>query len=86
MTMIKKFVQIPNSEDNNYAHDGEITDVCGGYVLVRMRNVVDGPPHSRLFPLADVAAGFVFENREELMAWLEWEPEQPAKILPFEKR
>jgi hypothetical protein len=83
--MTGKWIQIPNSEDPDYSHDGQITEVFGEHVLVRLRNVTDGPPHSRLFPLADLVAGFVFETEGELTAWREWDPEQPAKILKFEK-
>jgi hypothetical protein len=85
MTMIGKFIQIPDSEDPDFSHDGQIQEVFGDMFLVRMRNVVEGPPHSRLFPIADLLVGFVFETEEELTAWREWDPEAPVKILPFEK-
>jgi hypothetical protein len=84
MTMLGKFVQFPNSEDPNYAHDGEITEVFGDTFLIRLRNVTDGPPHSRLFPLVDLVAGFVFETEAELTAWRNWEPDTgPHIVVPI---
>ena len=75
MSMIGKWVMIPNPEDSDYAHDGQITEVFGEHFLVRLRNVIDGPPHSQLFPLADLVAGVVFETEDELTAFREWEPD-----------
>lgn len=86
MSMIKKFVSIPDPENSGYLQDGEITDeVCAGVFLIRLRNVAEGPAHSRIFSFTDLANAFFFENEAELIAFRKWSTEGPATILKFEK-
>jgi hypothetical protein len=96
MSMIGKWVTIPEAEADiesvgGYFSDGQITDEIGtDFFLVRLRNVqtataTDGPSHSRIFSIADLADGFFFENETELDRFREWATEDPAKILKFER-
>ena len=87
MSMIGKFVTIPDSTEKDYWHDGEIIEAIGtDRFLVRLRNVVAGPPFSRIFSIAGLTEAFFFENEQELDRFREWS-EEPAtpKILKFEK-
>jgi hypothetical protein len=89
MSMIGKWVTIPDPEDNCYWRDGEITDEVGaGVFLIRLRNVAEvteAPQHSRLFSITDLAEAVFFENEAELIAFREWTTEKSATILKFEK-
>jgi len=86
MSMIKKWITIPEPNHNDYWHDGEIIEAIGvERFLVRLRNVTAGPQHSRIFSVAALADGFVFETESELDQWREWADQPEVKILKFEK-
>jgi hypothetical protein len=80
---------IPNPEDNDYWHDGQITEVFGEHAiapvfLVRLRSVIDSPPRSQLFALADLIAGMLFETEAELTAMREWNPDgNKPHVIPM---
>jgi hypothetical protein len=86
MTLVGKWVTIPDLENEGYFQDGQITDQIGtDFFLIRLHNVIDGPPHSRIFLIADLAEAFFFETEAELDRFREWTTGDPAKILKFEK-
>src|ERR1700726_1406680 len=75
MTLIGKWITVNNPDDNEYFMDGQISEGIGTeFGLVRMRNVKGGPSAElfRIFPIALLFHGFLFETEGELDRYLKW--------------
>ena len=84
MTITGKFVTIPIDEESY--QDGQVTDeIADGFLVVRLCNVIEGAPHSRIFSIADLVDGYVFDTEIECDLFKEWITQEPVKILKFEK-
>jgi len=75
MTIIGKWITVNNPDDNEYFLDGQITEQIGTeFVLVRMLNVNGGPSAElfRIFPIALLFHGSLFETEGELERYQKW--------------
>ena len=86
MSMLKKFITIPDPTDADYFLDGQIIGEIGeGHFLIRLRPAGDVAPCSKIFSITDLVDGFIFEDEAEQNRFREWTAEEPTRVIKFEK-